>query len=110
MSPPVRPSRPRSPPDPKEIPMRYVRSISLLALAAALAAGCSSTPSTKDGTVSKDGPTTKDGPKKPLGDPEFKVASRDFVAEFKKDSKAAHAKYKGKTVEVTGLLKSVGSN
>ena len=38
------------------------------------------------------------------------MSSRDFVDEFKKDSKAAHGKYKDKTVEVTGLLKSVGTN
>jgi hypothetical protein len=91
------------PPEPKEIAVRYLRSVSLLFLAALLAAGCSSTPSAKDGA-------NKDSTRKPLGDTEFKVASREFVAEFKKDSKAAHAKYKGKTVEVTGLLKSVGTN
>ncbi len=75
--------------------MRFVvRFVGLFTLATILA-GCSSSPNNAG---------------KPLGEAEFKVSAPDFVAEFKKDSKAAHAKYKGKTVEVTGLLKSVGTN
>ncbi|MBY0228258.1 MAG: OB-fold putative lipoprotein [Gemmataceae bacterium] len=77
-----------------------------LSLAAALLmlAGCGQTnPSGKEGKEGK-------APPAKLGEAEFKVSSADFVAEWKKDSKAALSKYKGKTVEVTGKVSSIGTN
>src|SRR5688500_13999719 len=87
------------------------RAIALLALFVALSCGCKPTTSTT--TTSGDtGPKTnpKDDAQKALGEPDYKVSSRDFIAEFKKDRKAASAKYKDKTVEMTGVLASVGTS
>ncbi len=79
------------------------------ALLVALTAGCGPTTPPNGGPGPGAGGKSGNAPK-PLGDAVFKLSSRDFVGEFKKDGKAAHMKYKGKTVEVTGVLWAVGSD
>jgi hypothetical protein len=88
----------------KEDLMRALSLVLLSCLAGLLLAGCGPTaPSGKQGEESKV-PTSK------LGPPDFSMGSRQFVAEFKKDSKAAHQKYKGKTIELLGRVVSVDTN
>ena len=78
-----------------------MRALLIVSLAVSMA-GC--------GQKAAPGKPGKDGKSPPaeLGKAEFTLSSRAFVEDFKKDSKAAHAKYKGKTIELTGLVTSVG--
>jgi tRNA_anti-like len=89
---------------------RVFSLFALVGLAALFLSGCgggaSSTPE-KDKDKGKDPGPSKDG-KTDLGKPDFTLSSADYVAEFKKDGKAAHAKYKDKVVELTGKIVSVG--
>jgi hypothetical protein len=87
---------------------RSTFSVVALIGAGLLCVGCggsSSSGPAKDAAPSAD----KDGKPK-LGKADFTLTSKDFAEEFKKDKTAAHAKYKGKIVEVTGKVESVGRN
>jgi hypothetical protein len=84
-------------------------SLALLLAGALFAAGCG-TPTTPP-TADKDGkpkPTDdgkpKDGTGVPLGKADVSLTSRELADEFLKDFAAAMAKYKGKVVEVSGLV------
>src|SRR6185437_5522021 len=43
---------------------------------------------------------------KELGEPAYKLTSKELVAEYQKDKKAANAKYAGKVIELTGVVKA----
>jgi tRNA_anti-like len=51
----------------------------------------------------------KKGDTRSVGDPkpDFTLTSKEFAEEYKKDEKAAEAKYKGKVIELSGTVKSV---
>ena len=42
--------------------------------------------------------------------PDFTLSSIDFAGEYKKDEKAAEAKYKGKVIELSGRIVGFGQN
>jgi hypothetical protein len=90
---------------------RSLLGLAVGALLAALAAGgC-----TKKDEGSAKGPPAGAEPKRdaynePLGAPEVTVTPAEWHAEFKKDSKAATAKYKGKVVELAGEVSTVSGD
>jgi hypothetical protein len=65
--------------------------------AALLGAGCGGGGSPKDGATDP-------------GKPAFSLTSGDFFAEFEKNNSDAHAKYKDKTVELTGKLVAISND
>ena len=95
---------------------RFPRGFSLLALAGVAAlflSGCgggSSTPGKDKDTPTKDKDTKDKDGKTDLGKPDFTLTSADFVKEFKTNAKDAHAKYKDKVIELTGVIASIGTN
>jgi hypothetical protein len=113
---------------------RTPRTAAVFALLLPLALGCGgggspSAPTDKD-NPSKDNPTkdnpSKDNPTKDkdnpakdktppgpsLGNADYKSTSKEFGDEYKKDKdhNAVNAKYKGKVIELTGQVVSVGFN
>jgi tRNA_anti-like len=85
-----------------------VRLHTLAGLAALFLSGCSGGASSTPDKDAALGPS-KDG-KTDLGKPAFTLASKEFVAEFIKDQKAAQDKYKDKVVELTGKVVGFGAN
>src|SRR5262245_20094451 len=80
-----------------------------LAVAVFLSAGCSGKSDKKEDDKKGD---EKKGHTRSVGDPkpDFTLGSKEFAEEYKKDKKATEAKYKGKVVELSGTVKSVGRN
>jgi hypothetical protein len=85
-------------------------SLAVLFVAALFVAGCGTpttshpVPNKDDQPKPKDDGKPKDGTGAPLGKPDFTVTAGELADEYKKDSKAMAAKYKGKVIEVSGLL------
>src|SRR5262245_41585318 len=86
-----------------------------LGVAVLLSVGCSGKTEKKEDD--KKGEEKKEDEKK--GDdkkgvedakPDFSRSAKEFDEEYNKDKKAAEARYKGKVVELSGTVKSVGRN
>jgi hypothetical protein len=96
----------------------------VLALAVLLSAGCSGKGDEQKGKEReprRDNSRGDKGPGPSGGDkgqgtdlrdakPAFRVTSKQLGEEYKKDKKAAEAKYKGKVIEVTGLVTGIGQS
>src|SRR5579872_1500575 len=77
------------------------RPVTVFALLGVLAAGCGKSPAAADAAADAAAPS---------GETAFALTSRAFAEEFKADKGAAHARYKGKWVEITGLVVDLGTN
>jgi hypothetical protein len=57
-----------------------------------------------------DGGTPPGRPKNPSGEPDFKLTPAEFRAEFARDGRGADQKFRGKVIELDGVVASVGQD
>jgi hypothetical protein len=88
------------------------RFVALLELFAIVCTGCTPPDAAKERPPKESPPKQgaaidpTESSKEPPGDTVLKLSSREFYEDFTKDSRAAQAKYNGKRIEITGLVKS----
>lgn len=91
------------------------RFVAIVAFAAVMLAGCGKKdiapkPIASAPAVTLKGPPRPTTPNLPVGTPEFTLSANDFYAEYTKPNSLAHQKYRGKTIDLTGTVKTVATN